>query len=306
GPLAVLFLLWIVARVANHLNMVPPGIGAIADLSFNWLMASVLLVPIIKARQWKQTAIIGKLVLLAVLNMLFYLDVFGLLNHGAWWAVYGAFYTIIALILMMTRRLIPFFVERGVGYPVMLRNSRFLDLASLVLFLELMISELFGVLAGPTLWVAAALFVIHFVRLVYWYTPGIWRRPLLWSLYLSYAMLVVGFLLFALTSLLGIPKLLVLHTFAIGGIGIITVSMMSRVSLGHSGRNIHEPPLLVTAALVLLVFATLTRVAGPLIDAAHYSRWVEVSGGMWILAFVAFSVAYAPILLQPRVDGRYG
>ena len=305
-PLAVLFSLWVVARVSNHIGAVPLAIGASADLLFDWAIVAVVSVPILKTRQWRQSAIIGKLVLLAALNVLFYLDGFGLFDRGAYWAVYGAFYTVIALILMMTRRLIPFFVERGVGYAVTLRNSKFLDLASLVLFVELMISELFGIWVGPTLWVAAALFVIHLLRLVYWYTPGIWRRPLLWSLYLAYAMLVTGFLLFSLTSVLGIPKLLALHTFAIGGLGVITTSMMARVSLGHSGRSIHEPPLAVSIAFVLIAAAAVTRVAGPLLDASHYGRWVEVSGVMWILAFVAFSVAYAPILLSPRIDGRYG
>ncbi|MDH3645718.1 MAG: NnrS family protein [Gammaproteobacteria bacterium] len=306
APLAGLFGLWVVARVLNHLGSMPLAIGATVDVLFNCLIVAAVSAPILKTRQWKQTAIIGKLVLLAILNVFFYLDAFGFFEHGAFYAVYGAFYTILALILMMMRRLIPFFVERGVDYKVTLRNSKFLDIASLILFVELMISELFAVWVGPTRWVAGALFLIHLARLVIWYTPGIWRRPLLWSLYLAYAMLIIGFLLFALNTLLGIPKLLALHAFAIGGIGVITLSMMARVSLGHSGRNIHEPPFVVSIAFVLLTAAVITRVVGPIVDGAHYSRWVEVSGGMWILAFAAFTAAYAPILLKPRVDGAYG
>lgn len=305
GPLAVLFGLWAIARLSNHLSAMPLVIGATADLLFNFAVVVAVSVPIVRTRQTRQAAIIGKLVLLAVLNGLFYLDAFGLFDNGAWWAVYGAFYTIVALILMMVRRLIPFFVEAGVGYNVTLRNSKWLDITSLVLFIELMISELFSVWAGPTKWVAAALFLIHGKRLINWYTPGIWKKPLLWSLYLAYAVMAAGFLLFALTGLPGMPKILVLHAFAIGGVGVITLSMMSRVSLGHTGRSIHEPSWLVSVAIGLLAVATLVRIAGPVFDAAHYMRWVGISGGAWILAFALFSIVYVPILLSPRVDGRY-
>lgn len=304
APLAGLFALWLVARVANHAGAAMLALGVAADLLFNVLLVVAITLPVVRSGQWKQMAVVGKLVLLAVLNVLFYLDAYGLFDRGAFFAIYGAFYTILALILMMARRLIPFFVERGVG--VTLRNSRFLDLASLVLFVELMISELFGIWVGPTLWVAAALFTIHLLRLMLWYTSGIWQRPLLWSLYLAYAMIVAGFALFALAPWLGVQKLLALHAFAVGGMGIITLSMMSRVSLGHTGRNIHEPPLLVAIGCVLLAAAALVRVGGPMFDAAYYTLWVDISGVLWMLAFAGFSIAYAPVLLRPRVDGRYG
>ncbi|MBT8137420.1 MAG: NnrS family protein [Gammaproteobacteria bacterium] len=304
APLAGLFVLWLVARVANHSGAAMLAIGTAADLLFNGLLIVAITLPVARSGQWKQMAVVGKLILLALLNVLFYLDAWDQFDRGAFFAVYGAFYTVLALILMMMRRLIPFFVERGVD--VKLKNSKFLDLASLVLFVELMISELFGIWVGPTLWVAAALFVIHLVRLVMWYTPRIWRRPLLWSLYLAYAMIVAGFALFALTPWLGVPKLLALHAFAVGGMGIVTLGMMSRVSLGHTGRDLHEPPLLVAIGCVLVAGAALVRVIGPLVDAAHYTVWVDVSGGLWILGFAGFAAAYAPILLRPRVDGRYG
>lgn len=307
APLAALFGLWLAARLLNHLPSVPLAFGAAADLLFNVLILVAITIPIVKARQWKQMPILGKLVLLAILNGLFYLDGFGLFDQGAFFAVYGAFYTIIALILMMARRLIPFFAERGVGYEVTLRNSRLLDLSSLVLFVVFMVNELFAVWTAATAWVAGALFVIHSVRLAFWYTPGIWQRPLLWSLYLAYAMIIVGFLLFALNAVLpAVSKMLALHAFAVGGIGTITLAMMARVSLGHTGRNIHQPSAWMRLAFVLIAAATLTRVAGPILDAAHYMRWVEVSGVIWILAFITFTAVYAPILMKPRVDGRYG
>jgi uncharacterized protein involved in response to NO len=62
--------------------------------------------------------------------------------------------------------------------------------------------------------------------------------PLLWSLYLSSWLINVGFLFYGLQGPLGIPSILTLHLFTIGGVGLMTVAMMSRVALGHTGRDI--------------------------------------------------------------------
>jgi len=304
-PLMLLFLLWVMARVAVNLGDSFLLIAALSDVMFNVSMLLAVTWPIIKTRQWKQMPIIGKLVLLTCLNALFYLDAFEFSANGAWFAVYGAFYTIIALILMMARRLIPFFVERGVPYDVKLKNSKMLDITSMVLLVWLMICELFTLMSELTHWLALCLFIIHLTRLYLWHTPGIWKKPLLWSLYLAYATLTMGFLVFALTLLLPSAKLLALHSFALGGVGLITVSMMARVSLGHSGRSIDQPPKMVVLCFALIPIAAIIRVLFPIIAPQHYLLWVSISGWLWVATFLLYGFSLAPIWLSPRVDGKY-
>ncbi len=78
------------------------------------------------------------------------------------------------------------------------------------------------------------------IRLVEWYTRGIWKKPLLWVLYLGYGGATFGFLLKALEPFSTLSPSLALHAFALGGIGMITAGMMSRIALGHTGRDIQQ------------------------------------------------------------------
>ena len=187
-------------------------------------------------------AILSKLVLLGIGNTCFYLGIMGYLEPGVHIAIYGALYLVIGLILTIGRRVIPFFVERGVGYQVTLFNSRWIDISSLVFFLAFFVSELF--LHAPWLsqLTASAMFLITTVRIIGWYTPGIFKTPLLWSLFAALGFIDLGFLLFALQGSTSISPYLPVHAFGIGGIGIMTMGMMARVSVGHTGRNLQAPP----------------------------------------------------------------
>ncbi|HEU4708851.1 MAG TPA: NnrS family protein, partial [Methylophilaceae bacterium] len=139
-----------------------------------------------------------------------------------------------------------------------------------------------------------------------WHTPGIWKKPLLWSLYVSLLFIDLGFLLFALNAVIGVPRLLAVHAFAVGGVGLITLAMMSRVSLGHTGREIGQPPLTASIALGILILAAVFRVIVPIFAIQQYPLWIAISQGLWILAFALFTLRYLPILIAPRVDGRPG
>jgi uncharacterized protein involved in response to NO len=87
---------------------------------------------------------------------------------------------------------------------------------------------------------------------------------------------------------------------------MITIGMMARVSLGHTGRNIHEPGFIVPIALILLLLAALARVVMPLIQPGLYQLWITVAGICWIAAFGCFAFGYLPMLARPRLDGKPG
>ncbi|MFO7602259.1 MAG: NnrS family protein, partial [Gammaproteobacteria bacterium] len=97
-----------------------------------------------------------------------------------------------------------------------------------------------------------------------------------------------------------------LHAFAVGGIGVMTLGMMSRVALGHTGRNVFAPPPLLGVSFVLLLAAGIARVLLPLLAPGQYLLWVGLSQTLWVLAFALFMVVFLPILWRPRVDGRFG
>ena len=306
APLAALVACWAVARLALLAGTAFIVLAAVADLLFAALLIAACAVPIVRARQWRQMAVLSKLVLLGIGNALFYAGVFGLLEDGVRWSLYGAFYVVIALILTMGRRLIPLFTGNGVVPKVTLRNSLWLDMSSLVLLVVFWIAEVFLQRHGIAAAAGALLFAVNAVRLALWYTPGIWSRPLLWSLHAAFALIAAGFLLHALGAVTGLDPSLALHTLAVGGIGLVTLSMMARVSLGHTGRSVHAPPRIVLLPFGLLLLAAALRVLGPLLAPAAYTTWILLAQLAWIAAFAVFSIAWLPVLARPRVDGAPG
>lgn len=298
--------LWAAARIAMFFGDRFIAVAAIFDLLFILALMIAVAMPIFEARQWKQIGMLSKIVLLFVGNLCFYLGALGMLLPGTYWGIYGGLLLIIGLILMVGRRVIPSFIERGVGYPVQLSNAKWLDITSMVLFVLFFVTELFLAAPSVVFVLAGALFIVTTVRLYGWHTPGIWQKPLLWSLYISLLFIDLGFLMFALNIFFDVPRLLAVHAFAVGGIGLITLGMMSRVALGHTGRDIGNPSIVVPMACGSMIIAALFRVIVPLFAMDLYPLWILVSQGFWILAFLLFCLRYLPILLRPRADGRPG
>ena len=309
-PLLALFALWCVARVLFLFGTVFLAWAALADLLFGLLLTIAVAQPIIKARQWSQIAVVSKLLLLWTGNLVFYLGCYNLINNGMLYAINGALFLFIGLILMIGRRVIPFFIERGVAHlvtvKVQLKQHKWLDLSIMVLFIGLFLNEIFIRVSGLSSMLAIALFVLNSYRLYHWLVPALWRVPLLWSLYLSSWLINFGFLCYGLQNLVGIPSILTLHLFTIGGVGLMTVGMMSRVALGHSGRDIKNISPWLKLAFAAIGASAVFRIVLPLFSMQHYTSWVVTSAIFWVIGFVIFLVIYAPILCKPRVDGTYG
>ena len=96
-----------------------------------------------------------------------------------------------------------------------------------------------------------------------------------------------------------------LHVLTIGAVGTMTLAVMTRAALGHSGRALKTPPA-ITYAYLLISAATVLRVGGPLAMPDLQHGAVILAGVGWCLAFASFTVVYWPILTGPRADGRAG
>ena len=302
-PLLVMFACWCLARVCYLFGTQFLLLAGVFDLVFIVLLLISIIRPIVKKRMWARMAVVSKLLLLFIFNAVFLLGANGYIENGAHIGVYGGLYLIIGLILTVGKNLVPFFIARGVGYEVSIVNFRWLDFTSLGLFLVFFVLELSGFLPKLSGVVAFVLFLVNSIRLSQWHTKGIWSTPLLWSLYLSYCFICLGFLLMGMHYFIGVSKFLAIHSFAVGGVGLITLSMMSRVALGHTGRNISKPPQLVRVAFFSLIVCACVRVILPLLIPSMSIDWMRLSFIFWICAFLAYLWVYLPILLSPRVDG---
>ncbi len=305
-PLMALFALWCAARLLFLFGAALLPWAASADLLFGLMLIIAIAMPLVKAKQWKQLVVVSKVVLLWGGNLIFYLGCFGILASGMQYAINGAVLLFISLILMIGRRVIPFFIERGTESRVQLKQYQWLDISILVFFIVLFINAIFIQIPYLTTLFAWTLFALNGYRLFNWHAAGIWRVPLLWSLYLSAWFINVGFLFYGLQALYSSLSILTLHIFTIGGIGLMALSMMSRVALGHTGRDVRKPSRWIGLAFSGLLVSVLFRAFVPMFASQLYMSWMLVAAMLWIFSFAVFVVIYTPILLKPRADGAFG
>lgn len=303
-PLLSLGVAWLVARVLSVMSDDYVFYQLIADLYFLVFSLLFITIPIIKAKNWQNLPIVFKLLTFTIANILFYSGALGYTENGQYLGIYIAFYTVVALILMMIRRLIPFFIENAVSRNIKLKNSKWLDLSSMVLFIVFAIDTIFFKTLITQL-SALLLFIIHSIRMLYWYDSEIWNKPLLWGLYVAYGMINLAFLLTVINHFITLPINVAIHSFAIA-IGLITLSMMSRVSLGHTGRNVFAPPKVLSVIFSILVVAFVFRVIAVIFWSEYYQQFIIISQLLWIVAFGLFVFTYSKMFFQKRIDGSFG
>ena len=306
-PLALLALVWLLALTLPLLN---------SPLLFQWAAAFDLLYllgvmlavfhPIAKVGQWRQLVIIFILAMLLAANTLYYLDVFHIVNQGVSWGLFTGVYFIMALIFTIARRVMPFFIERGVDNDVQLKNSALIDKISIVFLVALWLVDVFFKQTALIALFSMALAVLHSLRLKGWYTPGIWQKPLLWILFLGYSMFILGFILKAINFFGFYPSSIPLHAFTYGGIGMMTLGMISRISLGHTGRNINEPPAVLKWVFLSLFIGAIVRVILPVFLPNAYLYLIGLAQLLWIFAFSLFLYRYFMMFIKARVDGQPG
>ena len=305
--LALLLSLWLTSRLMPLSGLsIPIEIIGIVDVGFLFSLSIICLLPVLKVKQYKQIGIISKLFLLMICDAVFYLGLIGVLEQGVQWGLYSAIYMIVALILVMMRRVMPMFIKNGIDGEIEIKNHAWIDYSSLVLLVCLWISDVFTNYSRLTSALAVILAVLHTVRLAGWYTNKVWQKPLVWILVVAYGFIILGFTLTACAVYFDISPFLSIHAFTVGGIGLITIGMMSRVSLGHTGRSVFEPSTAVFWSLLLLVIAAVVRVMFPLFSMDSYIYWIGFSQVLWIIAFSIFVFVYAPMFLSARIDGRDG
>lgn len=315
--LGAIFGCWLLARLAwaaLGLGINPINtwlvLGMLFDLLFMILAAWAVIKAVLAVKQYKQMGIISKLVLLTIGNGFCYWGIFTEKQDYFRIGVYLGLYLVMGIVLTIGRRVVPFFIERGLSFDseqqVQVKNSKTLDILSLGSFLVFMIADIFYPHPYLISLSAAVVALVNSLRLIGWYHPRLWQKPLLWSLFIAFVGMCISFWLFALQPWMNFNHSIAVHALAISGVGMMTISMMARVSLGHTGRSIHTPPKTVNFMFSLMVLTFVFRVVMPLVAADAYLIWIMIAQSAWIGCFALFCVSYFSILTQPREDGLFG
>ena len=307
--LATLALLWLAGRMLVVTPQAPGWMVALVDLAFLPLVAWSLWRPLWHGQNRVNRFFLLFFAAMTLANLLVHLDVAGIGKaYGLWQrGVYFMLDMVLLVLMLVAGRVIPFFTEKAVsGSRVVSRKwveqGVFITMVVAAL-VELLLPH--GQLAGIAFLVVGLFQALRFWG---WYNGnhGIWKWPILWVLYLGYFWLTLGLAMRGLAGLGLLAYPIALHAITLGGIGVLTLGMMSRVTLGHTGRNINDIGWWMPLAFVLLNLGAVVRVFLPLVDMSHYVLWINLAGGLWMLAFLVFVFYYTPMLIKPRIDGRPG
>lgn len=298
-PLIGLVLVWLIARLAWLMPM--PAILLLAlQVPFLPLLACVLGRDLIAAGKRENYPVLLMITLLAGCQALTLLGIFNedvnLQRHG----VLAALWLVGALMSVIGGRVIPFFIQRGLNRPATPAAHPLPGKVLLISAMLAAVSFAAGLNDAPRMWLAllfALISGLHLLRLWRWHDRGLWRVPLLWSLYLAYTWLAVATLAMALWHLGWMPQQsLATHSLAVGGIGGLVLAMIARVSLGHTGRPL-LPSKVIVVGFALVLVAGVSRVW-----LVPFSGWgLGMSALLWCMAFGLFLSRYIGILFKPRV-----
>ncbi|WP_192560455.1 NnrS family protein [Pseudomonas allokribbensis] len=299
GALIALVSAWLLGRVAWWMPL-PVGLILALQWVFLPLLAVMLARDLIAARKRDNYPIVLVLALMAGCQALTLIGLFnddtGLQRQG----VLGALWLIAALMTVIGGRVIPFFIQRGLNHPPVKAANPLPTRLLLIGSLLTAVTFAAGLNDSPRLWLAALFALtgsLQILRLIRWHDRGIWRVPLLWSLYLAYGWMALAIWAMAAwhLGLLG-QQSLATHALAVGGVGGLILAMIARVSLGHTGRLL-QPPKAVVLGFALVLIAAGCRV----LLVPFSSLGLGLSVVLWCAAFILFLRHYTGILLKPRL-----
>lgn len=307
-PLMLLTAVWVAGRLSMWFGASLPGwLVAAVDVSFPMLLA--VLVVGSAWRQWapRNFVFIAVLFVIATANFLVHAEVLGLFEDSARIGFVLGIDVVLLLMTVVGGRVVPAFTTGALrDEGVTLRASNIIDKLAIACVLAVVISDLvlpesfasgvFALIAGAVLG----------LRMVGWRTGSTLNRPILWVLHLGYGWIVFALLLKGIAVTTGwVSSVTAMHGLAVGAIGTLTLGVMSRAALGHTGREIVAGRTL-AAAYVTISVAALTRLFGPVLLPDWYTEVMITSGALWVLAFGAFTALFWPVLTRPRIDGQPG
>lgn len=310
NTLFILTTIWLFGRLMMLFGGgLSPWLVAAVDMMFLPLAALLFGRIVLKAGQVRNLFFVPILILLTISNGTMHagvlLNQFQFIHHGSMNAVW----LITLIMVIISGRVLPMFTANGTQTPKVQPNVWVDRLALGTLWMVFILQFLLLKPFIPTMllsliYASAALFnFIRIIRLKIWIT---FKVPLVWSLHIAALFIPLGLALFAFRSAgFSISNSTGVHALTAGAMGIMILSMMARVSLGHSGR-ILKPKAIMSMAFVLVILAALIRVfigwlAPDLLLAGYYAAIVA-----WVAAYTCYAAIYIPILISPRADGKPG
>jgi uncharacterized protein involved in response to NO len=299
-PLAILFSAWLAGRFAVAFSAEIGWVAAAAvDSLFLLSLAAAALREIVAGRKWSNLKVVGIVMLLATTNVAFHLEAH--FQGLAEYATRAGVALVVTLVGVIGGRIVPSFTRNWLARRPLGRmpvSFGRLDVAAMVagslsLFAWTLVPT--GRLTAAALGITG---VLHLVRMARWAGDRTIADRLVLILHVAYAFLPTGYFLASLSALDLVAPGAGVHAWTGGAIGTMTIAVMTRASLGHTGRALSASP--ATQAMYLaIVVAAAARICAAL-EPAQSGILLPVAGAAWTLAFLGFAVGYGPLLCTAR------
>ncbi len=297
-PLAMIFALWVAARIGMAFHYGPTT--AALDALLLPIVAVVLAIKFIRARAYSNLVLLLVLGSLAVSNIVFHLSMLGAIDSPPLrWIELGLCFVIL-ITMIIGGRIIPAFTSTGAPGGVLFKSATLQRIAAVLAALTFVAD---GLSISPawtaTLGIAAALFLC--VQCVGWRPWATREKPMLWMLHASYFWIPIGLLFLGLAAMGMVSRSVAMHAFATGAIGGLIMGMITRTALGHTGRPIQAGRVEVLA-FALVIAAALLRVTVALVsESPVYLDGMVAAAVVWSSAFLVYAVGYWRVLTTAAV-----
>lgn len=303
-PLFGLVALWFAGRIAVLFSAEIGWLAAaVVDCAFLLAVAAAAAIEIVAGRNWRNLKVLVPVSVLFAANVAFHVEahVEGISDISRRLGLAAA----ILLVMIIGGRIIPSFTrnwlvrEKPGRLPAAF--GRF-DVAAIVLSgLALAVWAFLPerVETGAMLVVAA---IFNLVRLQRWAGDRSLRDPLVRILHVAYLFVPAGLLLAGLAALVPetVPQAAGIHAFGAGAIGCMTLAVMTRATLGHTGRELHAG-IGTSAIYIAVASAALLRIYAAFVPA---DALLHASACLWAVAFLGYAGLFGAALTQPRLRGR--
>lgn len=296
-PLMVLVAVWLAGRMCVTFSAHTGWLAAmLVDASFLLLVAAAAAREILAGRNWRNMNVVMLLLLLLAGNIAFHLEAH---FHGAAdIAIRIGIAVVVLLISLIGGRIIPSFTrnwlvrENPGRLPVPFGRFDVIVVAVGALALLSWVVSPIGDLTGSALALAG---LLHLVRLGRWAGDRTGRERLLLILHVGYAFVPLGFLLGAASAFGRVPPGAGVHAWMAGAAGIMTLAVMSRATLGHTGQPL-TASWATQAIYAAIVVAALSRICAVL-EPVHSEPLLHLAAFAWAGAFFGFALAFGPLLI---------
>lgn len=301
-PLMLLFTLWMAGRLLIAIPWLPPIVSATVDGAFLVVVSALVWREITAGKSWSQAPMGVLITVYTAAGILFH--VLALSAAATDLPERIALSLVMVLLTLIGGRVTPnftgeFLVEHGRSeQPAPFSRYDGLSVLLVVIAAVTWIVQPHALATGCLFMMAG---LANLGRLSRWHGWTTWREPLVMILHMGYAWLVLALLVMAGAIFeIGLPTADAVHALTTGAVGVMTLAVMTRASLGHTGRPRHAGPLTVTIYMLVTVGALL-RVVGPS-TGLPTNLILGLAAVGWSGAYLLFAVIYGPYLLRPGLE----